>query len=75
MRTTVDMARAFEHRTVAQHRPEWPHSTGVEIDAQAVGAGPGLALVADEDGVYSTVRFDVERGTPIDEIPPRGFIS
>jgi hypothetical protein len=45
------------------------------LDEACAAAGPGFAVVCGQNGIRGIVRFDAERGCPLDEIPPEGWIS
>lgn len=72
---------AIVQRTV-QRTPDEDHVFEVfvptrpsALDAACSASGPGYAVFADENGVRGIGRYDVERGCPIDHVPPSGFVS
>jgi len=45
------------------------------LDEACAAAGPGYAVVADRRQLRGVVAYDVERGAPLEDIPPHGWVS
>lgn len=45
------------------------------LDALMLAAGPGSAIVCGEDGIDAVIRWDVERGAPVEDVPASGWCS
>jgi hypothetical protein len=67
---------AIVQRTVQRTpRFEYVPTRPSSLDAACLAAGPGFAIVADAEQIRGVVVLDHERGTPLHDIPPRGFVS
>lgn len=45
------------------------------IDALCLEAGPRRALVANSSGIVASIAWDHERGAPLEQIDPAGWVS
>lgn len=45
------------------------------LDEACAAAGPGYAVVADRHQLRGVVAYDAERGAPLEDIPPMGWVS
>jgi hypothetical protein len=68
---------AFAQGSAQGTEPEWEYVPTREsrLDAACSAAGPGFAIVAGPNGIRGIVRYDAERGCPLDEIPAEGWVS
>ena len=58
-----------------EYQDHVPTVGGGTIDQASLAAGPGMALLADSNGLRGVVPFDHEHGAELADVDPVGWVS